>query len=591
MSLWIRRLLTSFEKLRSRFWLLFLTGLSLTVLWSCGGSVANVDSPESAAQALQERLLPKIAIEEAYIPDGVAARYATDGIVEPLPNIEEFPIYGAQPTSNPDTVYIEIYSSSEKANVDKQNERWLVEVAQAFNNQNVTTASGKRIQVGVRQVASGVAARLLTEGNVQPEGYSPSNDLWISAVQNGGVETQTVAARLVPNVAGWVVADAAYQELAAAGNVDFEAILTQILSGDLSIGYPNPYSSSTALNLLYTLFWRAAGHNEDGQALTVADLESPQVNSVFSAFQDQVVLTAITTLDLQEIFIRDQQVLEAFPLEYQNFQSLTQLPGFESVHFVPFGLPHNNPLVGFSWNTPEEQEAMQRFGDFATSSEMQQLAQQQGFEATDYLQAANLPPVPNGEVLQAAQSYWKLRKDGGRTVYMMLVVNTSGSMVGEPIAAVKDGLQIASSYINPGNYVGMVTFGDRTYRRLPLAPFDDDQHRRFLAAIDSLTPDGRTAMYDATMVAMADLLEAQATDPNGRFYLLLLTDGEANEGFDFNDVQSIITHAGVRVYPIAYGDVNQQELQEIANLRESTVQQGTPENVQDLLKGIFQTNL
>lgn len=591
MNFWIRRLPNVLGQLRSRFWLWCITGFSLTLLWSCGGSVANVDSPESAAQALQESLLPKIAIEEAYIPDGVAVRYATDGIVEPLPNIEEFPIYGAQPTSDPDTVYIEIYSSSEKANVDKQNERWLVEVARAFNNQNVTTASGKRIQIGVRQVASGVAARLLTEGNVQPEGYSPSNDLWISAVQNGGVKTQTVAERLVPNVAGWVVADAAYQELAAAGNVDFEAILTQILSGDLSIGYPNPYSSSTALNLLYTLFWRAAGHNEDGQALTVADLESPQVNSVFSAFQDQVVLTALTTLDLQEIFIRDQQVLEAFPLEYQNFQSLTQLPGFESVHFVPFGIPHNNPLVGFSWNTPEEQEAMQKFGDFATSSEMQQLAQQQGFEATDYLQAANLPPTPNGEVLQAAQSYWKLRKDGGRTVYMMLVVDTSGSMVGEPMAAVKDGLQIASSYINPGNYVGMVTFGDRTFRKLPLAPFDDDQHRRFLAAIDSLTPDGRTAMYDATMVAMADLLEAQATDPDGRFYLLLLTDGDANEGFNFNDVQSIITHAGVRVYPIAYGDVNQQELQEIASLRESTVQQGTPENVQDLLKGIFQTNL
>jgi Ca-activated chloride channel family protein len=30
---------------------------------------------------------------------------------------------------------------------------------------------------------------------------------------------------------------------------------------------------------------------------------------------------------------------------------------------------------------------------------------------------------------------------------------------------------------------------------------------------------------------------------------------------------------------------------EIAQLRESTVKAGNPENVQDLLKGIFQTNL
>jgi Ca-activated chloride channel family protein len=33
------------------------------------------------------------------------------------------------------------------------------------------------------------------------------------------------------------------------------------------------------------------------------------------------------------------------------------------------------------------------------------------------------------------------------------------------------------------------------------------------------------------------------------------------------------------------------ELQAIAQLRESTVKTGTTENVQDLLKGLFQTNL
>lgn len=588
---WNGVLLRGWNRVRSQFALWFTVGLCLSFLAACSAAMPTVDSPESATKVLQEDMLPKINVRDAYVPDEIAARYTTDNISEPLPNIEEFPLHAAQPSADADIQYVEIFSSSEKANIDKQNERWLVEVADAFNDQRLTTSSGKTIQIGVRQVASGTAARLLTAGTVQPEGYSPSNDLWVSMIQSEGVNATPVVERLVPNTAGWVVADAAYQDMAASGEVNFEAILAKTLSGELTIGYPNPYASSTALNLLHTLFWRAAGHQENGQLLTVADLESPQVNSTFTAFQDQVLLTALTTLDLQEIFIRDQQVLEAFPLEYQNFQSLTQLPGFESVHFVPFGMPHNNPLVGFDWNTPEEQEALQKFGEFATSSAMQQLAQQQGFEVTDHLQQANLPPTPSGEVLQAAQSYWKLRKDGGRTVYMMLAVDTSGSMMGEPLQAVQEGLKIASSQINPGNYVGMVTFGDRTERRLSLAPFDPNQHRRFLAAIDNLSADGRTAMYDATMIAMSDLLDAQAKDPNGRFYLLLLTDGEANEGFNFNDVKGVLTHSGIRVYPIAYGDVNQQELQDIASLRESTVKTGTPENVQDLLKGIFQTNL
>ena len=65
-------------------------------------------------------------------------RYAIDGIQDPLPPIEQFPLYAAQPSNNPKVVYLEIFSSSEKANIKKQNERWLVEVAEAFNKQRKT---------------------------------------------------------------------------------------------------------------------------------------------------------------------------------------------------------------------------------------------------------------------------------------------------------------------------------------------------------------------------------------------------------------------------------------------------------------------
>ncbi len=73
--------------------------------------------------------------------------------------------------------------------------------------------------------------------------------------------------------------------------------------------------------------------------------------------------------------------------------------------------------------------------------------------------------------------------------------------------------------------------------------------------------------------------------------MLLLSDGEANQGLNFEQVKDIVKYSGVRVYPIAYGEVNQQELQATANLRESTVQAGNPKNVQRLLKELFQTNL
>lgn len=581
--------------LRRRPLLAFLLGLCAVFLWNCGpGGLpmgTTIDSPESAQVALVNSVLPKIDVIDEVVSDEIAARYATDQIVEPIPQTEDFPLYAAQPSGG-NTVHVEIFSSSEKANVNRQNERWLVEVAEAFNQRQETLPSGEVIQVGVRQVASGTAARMLGAGVAQPQGYSPSNDLWVAMIQSEGVPVTPVAERLVPNTAGWVLPKTVYDQLAENGTVSFDRLLAAIASEQITVAYPNPYSSSTALNLLYTLYWRAAGHQQSGGQLTTAELQTPQVNSVFDQFQAQVLITTPTTLDLQELFLRDQSNLQAFPLEYQNYLALRQVPGFENTEFVPFGMPHNNPLVGFGWNSPQQQAALERFSAFALSPDMQALAAQQGFVETDHLRAtADHPPIPSGEVLLAAQSNWKLRKDGGRTVYMALVIDTSGSMEGSRMQAVKDGLRIAAGQINPGNYVSIVTFDNRPVRRLPLAPFDQPQHQRFLATVDLLRADGATAMYDGMMVGLADLMEKKAADPTGRFYLLLLTDGEANRGFQFDAVQDIMAYSDVRFYPIAYGEVSQSELQAIASLRESTVQQGNPDNVQSLFRDLFQVNL
>lgn len=577
---------------RRRPLLAFLLGLCAVLLWNCSpGGVSPVDSRDSAQAALTQSILPNITVGNEVVADEAAARYTTDQIAEPLPRVEDFPLYAAQPGGGGNTVYIEIFSSSEKANVDRQNERWLVEVAEAFNQRQETLPTGEVIQVGVRKVASGTAARLLGSGAAQPTGYSPSNDLWVAMVQSQGVNTRSVAKRLVPNTAGWVVPKEVYDRLAENGTVSFDRLLNAIASEQVSVAYPNPYSSSTALNLLYTLYWRAAGHQQDGDSLTAAELQTPQVNSVFDQFQSQVLITTPTTLDLQELFLRDQSKLQAFPLEYQNYLALRQVPGFENTEFIPFGVPHNNPLVGFDWNTPQERAALDQFAAFAQSKAMQTLAAQQGFVETDYLKADQTPPIPPGEVLLAAQSNWKLRKDGGRTVYMALVIDTSGSMEGQRIQAVQEGLRVAAGQINPGNYVSIVTFDDNPVRRLPLAPFDPLQHQKFLATVDQLRADGATAMYDGVMVGLADLMEKQAADPTGRFYLLLLTDGDVNRGYRFNDIQSVMAYSDVRFYPIAYGEVSQEELQAIAGLRESTVQQGTPDNVQNLFKDLFQVNL
>jgi Ca-activated chloride channel homolog len=575
-----------------RYFSYFLFGIVIVaVIYFYFGTNPSITSQESAEKYLLEKIVPNIKVQEEFVSDAVASTYQVDKIPEILPKVESFPLFSTQPTKDPKTTYIEIFSSAEKGNGNKQDERWLVDVADAFNAKEVTTNSGQKIKVGVRSVPSGLGMQLIAAKVARPNGYTPTTHLWLDLLKSEGINSTMINPALVPNHALLAIRDKVYEDLATSGEVTFDRVVDRILDGKLTLGYANPYASSGALNLLYTLFWRAAGRDRDRQPLTVADLQSPQVSSVFENLQKQISLTTLTYLDLKQIFIREPQKLDVFFMEYQSYNTLRRLPGFEKTAYVPFGVPHNSPLVGFDWNTPEQMEALKKFAEFATAREMQDLARNQGFEVTEYLKQGKFPPSASGEVLKAAQSFWKHRKDGGKPVSLMLVIDTSGSMKGDRIAAVKDGLRLASKQINTGNKVGLVTFSDVVRYLVPFGSFDKLQHQRLLAAIDSLQPDGSTAMYDGTMIGIAELVKERRKDPSGRFNLLLLTDGEVNAGLRFDRAKDIMAQIGIRFYPIAYGEVDRKELEAIAALRESTVQSGTPQNVQSLLKELFQINL
>lgn len=573
------------KRYRFRFW--FIIGLCFHLLWACS---PPVDSFESADRHLREHLLPKIQVEEAIAPDTIVQNVVIPPLKDPIPDPNDFPLYGAQPGSDPDQVYLEVYSSAEKANANRVDERWMVDVAEDFNRQQQKVSSGKVIQVGIRNIPSGLAAKVLAAKVGKPAAYTPSNELWLELLKDSGVSLTMLEQNLLPDDrAGFIVEAQAYQELAAQGEVTFARLLDTILAGNLKLGYSNPFISSSSLNLLYTVLWQAAGHDKDGNPLTLNDLKSPQVVSVFDTFQNQVVLMGLTTLDLRDTFLRDSSKMQVFLSSYQLYTQLKQTAGYENIGFVPCGIAQTSPLVGFDWNTADQQAGLEKFVQFATSKTMQQLAIQKGFKAgpnSDY------PPIPTGAVVKAAQGVWKQRKDGGKTVYMELVVDTSGSMEGENrLKAVQAALKLASQEINRGNQVGLITFSNNPIHRMRLAPFDESGQKRLLAAIDQLQPDGGTALYDGLAVGLAELMEKQKTDPNGKFYLLLLTDGERTDGLSHDDLKAVIQHSGVRVYPIAYGEVEQAELQEIAAVREGRVYEGNPDTVQTLLRDLFQTQL
>lgn len=555
-----------------------------------------VDSFDHAMERLERRFLPSITVEEAPPPLALASDSGPEAaMVERLPAAAAFPLHGAGPEGadpGASVLQVEIVSSLEKADNQRSSRRWLVDAVERFNQRRERSADGRRIEIVVRPIPSGLAAQMLVAGRHRPAGYSPASQQWLELLRHGGITPTLLQPSLVGNGSVIAVRGSAWRRLGQ-GPLTFGAVIEQTLAGRLRMGTCNPYLCSPGLDFVHTLLWTAAGHGNSGGALQMAELERPAINRSFELFQQRVSTITPTYLELTEIWKRQPDSLDAVVMAEQSYRQLRHEPGFEDLQAVAFGSAQASPLVALPWTTPAQREALDRFARFAVSPPMQALARSQDFGNPTPIPAAARPPQADGALLSRAQQLWKQRKDGGRTVYLQLLVDVSGSMnEDQRLSQLKRALTVASGAINSGNQVGLISFSDQPVRLMPLQPFNADSRRRLLASVQGLRADGGTALYDGIAVALHDLMQARRRDPNGRFHLLVLSDGLATGGHvSFDDLDDVIQHSEIRITPIAYGDVKDGELQAIAALREGAVYRGSPELILPLMNDIFQTNL
>ncbi|MFM9105018.1 MAG: vWA domain-containing protein, partial [Cyanobium sp.] len=309
-------------------------------------------------------------------------------------------------------------------------------------------------------------------------------------------------------------------------------------------------------------------------------------------FQQRVSTTTPTYIPLIEIWKRNPDSLDAAVMAEQSYRQLRREPGFEDLRAVAFGAPQTSPLAALPWTSGPQRQALEQFARFATSEPVQALARAQDFGTPMPVAATERPPQAVGALLSRAQRLWKQRKDGGRTVYLQLLVDVSGSMnQDQRLSQLKRGLVVASGAINSGNQVGLISFSDRPTRLMPLQPFDAGSRQQLVSTVQGLRADGATALYDGMAVALHDLMQARRRDPNGRFHLLVLSDGVPTTGLGLGDLKGVIEKSGVTITPIAYGDVNDGQLQAIAAIREGAVYRGEPKLIVPLMNDLFQTNL
>ncbi|MBW4437949.1 MAG: VWA domain-containing protein [Pleurocapsa minor GSE-CHR-MK-17-07R] len=134
------------------------------------------------------------------------------------------------------------------------------------------------------------------------------------------------------------------------------------------------------------------------------------------------------------------------------------------------------------------------------------------------------------------------------TFATVLAIDVSDSMIGQPLELARQAARLYVESLRPTDSVGVVTFASSAQ---VLQPVTTD-HEAVLAAIDSITNDGQTALYQGTF----DAINLAADASIDRRVVILLSDGAEFGGLSSVTPADVLALAGERfitVYTIGLG--------------------------------------
>lgn len=541
---------------------------SRTVLRDSNVSTSTMTTEQAYADLSSK--MKRIGVQEVTVtPQQLDVSEFLDAKDE-LPDIESSYPFVVEGTGD---VNIEIFSSGEKA-AESGSDSFLTEMAKKFNNQHNKTADDKTMSVSLRSIPSGTAAEYISTGKYQPECYTPSNTLFGELVKNEGVELTVETPRLAGNIAGILVSKNTADMLRTDyGEASVNSVLNATIDGKMMMGYSNPYTSATGLNFLLSALANSGSDNI---------VDTTAVES-FQKFQTNVPLVSFTTQ--QMVQSADKGVVDGLVMEFQSYQNDPTLQ--RNYEFIPFGIRHDNPLYSVGSISADKKEVITAFVSFCEQNKA--VATKDGFNGMD--DYTYVGKEFDGNTIAQAQSVWKEEKDSGIPIVAEFVVDTSGSMRGEPINALKTAMINTIQYINDDNYIGIIGFDSEVREYLPIDKFSLNQKTLYKGAVNSLDASGNTAMYNGLCVAMDRIYQkSQELGGNCTPIIFVLTDGDSNTGCRFSETKDIIAGMNIPIYTISY-NYAADSLSELASINEAASIVGNSEDITYKLRNLFNAEM
>ena len=493
----------------------------------------------------------------------------TEDAANELPDISKYPMS----VNGSGAINIEIFSSTEKSNSNGSG--WLDLQAKAFNDQNYQI-NGQTVSVSVRPIASGLAYDYIKTKVYVPDAYTPSNTIWSSMIETTGVPIEQISDKLTGNVAGILMQKDTYDSyIQKYGTVTIENVVKASMAGDIVLGHTDPNVSSTGLNI----------YLEELRTLDPSNPFSDKAISALKQFEELIPAASPTTAEMAKV--AQKGILNAVIMEAQAFASYPELSSWV---FSPCGSRHDSPLYSLGNSSDEKKEVLQKFSEFCKAADAQKKASSLGFNQYDDYKGTNTQFTGN-EVISALK-LWKENKDGGNPVISVFIIDRSGSMDGEKLTRVKDALKNSMQYVNDTNYIGLVSYSSENDVTvdLPINRFNAKQQALFAGAVSDMEATGGTATNNALAVALDMAIKQKDTLPNAKIRILVLSDGEQNEGLSLSDVKGLVNGLAIPIYGVGF-EADLTDLKQLSEINEGYCIDADSDDVVYKLKGLFTTQL
>jgi Ca-activated chloride channel family protein len=384
----------------------------------------------------------------------------------------------------------------------------------------------------------------------------------------------------------------------------WQKILETVKAGKLTYGMTSPVSSNSGFS---ALIGAATALSGTGDALTGADVDSvaPALTDLFkgqtmTSGSSGWLAQKFTETPTQDAMFNYESILRSIQVDNKSLTIVTPSDGVITADY-PFSLLKSA--------SGDKAGLYEKASTYLLSDKVQQkihdLTKRNTKTSTASDTTAFELPFPN-KIDTAQKLIATYLSSIKKPSHMTFTIDTSGSMGGDRINELKRALLTmtdtaggANSFLafQPRETINYVEFSYQVKSDKAFQITDTDREKNLTDIknyINGLIAEGGTSIYDSLEVSYRNALKAKKADPDSFTSIVLFTDGENNNGKNYNDFVGLYNRLvtsnpeikSIPVFTVRFGEGNAQELGALATLTGGKVFDASKTDLTNIFKEI-----